>query len=40
MGFRIGALLGRLDISASYNIAGSDFQNFFGFGLGYNVLKK
>lgn len=40
MGFRIGALLGRFDISASYNLAGSDFRNFFGFGLGYSILNK
>lgn len=40
IGFRIGALLGRLDISASYNIAGSDFQNFFGLGLGYSIWEK
>ena len=39
MGFRIGALIGRLDVSASYNIAGNDFQNFFGFGLGYTIWK-
>ena len=39
-GGRVGVLLGRFDLSASYNLVGKDFQNYFGFNLGYTVWRK
>jgi len=34
-GLRAGALLGKVDLSASYNWVGVNFQNYAGFGVGY-----
>lgn len=35
VGPRFGVLLGRIDLSASYILTGSDFRNFVGLNLGY-----
>ena len=39
-GIRSGALLRRVDLSASFNWTGNDFQQYFGFNLGYTVWQK
>ncbi|MGB3467323.1 MAG: hypothetical protein WBA74_18715 [Cyclobacteriaceae bacterium] len=39
-GVRFGAMLGNMDIYASYNLAGNELQNFYGLGMGYRILKK
>ncbi len=38
IGARVGALLGKIDLSASYNFTGDDFRNHFGFNLGYQII--
>lgn len=40
VGMRAGFLLGRFDLSASYNRVDIDFQDYFGFNLGYTVWHR
>lgn len=39
VGLRLGMLAGRFDISVAYHIAGRDFQDYVGFGLGYRIFN-
>ncbi|NRB51666.1 MAG: hypothetical protein HRU41_28595 [Saprospiraceae bacterium] len=39
-GARLGALLGRLKLDFSFNIAGKDFQPYAGFGISYSVFRR
>lgn len=38
-GVRLGAILGKFDLSTSFNNAGKDFSNYFGFNIGYQILQ-
>ncbi|MFA0962154.1 hypothetical protein AB9P05_10125 [Roseivirga sp. BDSF3-8] len=39
-GIRAGALLGRFDLSAAFNMVGDDYQDYVGFSLGYRAWGK
>lgn len=39
-GLRIGALLGRFDLSITANRVGEDFQDYWGFSLGYRLWNR